>query len=472
MRELKYWQKIFAVSFILVFVCLVVTGFLFINAQFEKSLDLEVTNLLNQHRTLCYALASSFSYLSTAASSDLSEATNDIIRWYGAFASAAALYDDDDDVIHASNMGVPFPEPGENTTTYYMDIYNGSRSLIISSPITTGVRLVTASVLEPLYVQRTDQVRNYSRTMMLITVGISVVLLILSHGFTRPIKTLITAANQMAQGAYDIQIRENLPNELGELSRSYNQLSRAIQEKISQLETTSEEKQRFIEYLTHEIRTPLTAIIGHAEYLRHYPSTASRESEESSALIYREARRIEALANRLMGWIVLKNHAFILQACSISSIARDVGKTVEPLLKDKNLTLHTDVEPADIAVDGVMIRSLFINLLNNAIEASYPGGDILLYGKIISGDQYETGIVDQGKGIPAKDLSYVTDAFYRVDKSRSSIKGNLGMGLTICDQIARIHHTRLSIRSTFGQGTTVSIILKISGGGDSDDDME
>jgi signal transduction histidine kinase len=205
----------------------------------------------------------------------------------------------------------------------------------------------------------------------------------------------------------------------------------------------------------HELKTPMTAIIGYADMMR------SQKLEEeklilSADYIYQEGRRLEKLSFNLLDLIVLKRTEKPSGTFSAKSIFQYIGDTFSKL--DINLRIQYDER--QIYGEMSLIKTLLANLVDNAVKASEPSGLVEVTG-IATDCKYTFTIQDCGCGIPPEHLSKLTEAFYMVDKSRSHSRHGAGLGLTLCAEIARLHGTELTIESVVDIGTTVSFTLEV-----------
>ena len=138
---------------------------------------------------------------------------------------------------------------------------------------------------------------------------------------------------------------------------------------------------------------------------------------------------------------------------------RSVAAVTVPSLSSEGMTLDMRWEPGEIEVEPDLFKTLMINLVDNARKASPKGSVIELFGKAQDGG-YALYVRDHGRGIPAEELSKITEPFYMIDKSRSRAQNGAGLGLALGARIAELHGTKLEYESTVGEGTTVRILLK------------
>lgn len=238
-----------------------------------------------------------------------------------------------------------------------------------------------------------------------------------------------------------------------------------LERSIENLENVAARREEFIGSFAHELKTPLTAIIGYADMLR------SKEMQPKSRFtaagyIFSEGKRLEALSLKLMDIIVAGNQEFEPKRFEVGYFVRGVAAVTVPSLSNDGLTLDLRWEPGEIEVEPDLFKTLMINLVDNARKASHKGGVIELFGKVEDGG-YALYVRDHGRGMPKEELSRITEPFYMIDKSRSRAQNGAGLGLALCQRIAELHGTKLEYDSEEGKGTTVRILLK---GGSADEE--
>lgn len=211
----------------------------------------------------------------------------------------------------------------------------------------------------------------------------------------------------------------------------------------------------------HEIKTPLTSIIGYADLLRSRPARPE-QVRESAGYIFNEGRRLESLSRKLLELVVLDRQDFPLRPIPLDAFVRRVAGAMEPPLRQAGIRLAVRAEGVPALMEPDLMETVCVNLLDNARKAMEHGGEILLEGVSENGVPV-IQVTDQGKGIPAEELERVTEAFYMVDKSRSLAQGGAGLGLALCRRIVELHGGTLEIESEPGRGTRVRVRLK---GGD------
>lgn len=241
---------------------------------------------------------------------------------------------------------------------------------------------------------------------------------------------------------------------------------------ITQLKTYETMRADFVANLTHEIRTPLSALYGYAETLEHGvedPETAKR----FLGIIERQAKRLARLVDDLLS---LSNLERGLTPMKLEEVApRSILEDAAELMRERadrggiNLLIDGAGEMPSIRVDRDKMHQLFLNLIDNAIKYTPRGGRVTLQARLANhpsangGPAVEMIVADTGEGIPASDIPRLTERFYRVDRARSRELGGTGLGLAIVKHIVQLHQGTLNIDSRVGEGTTVTVALPVAG---------
>lgn len=281
-----------------------------------------------------------------------------------------------------------------------------------------------------------------------------------------PLGALSRAAGQIAEGEYKsrISISNRKGNkgylqtdEITDVAENFNKMAQKVEEHMEKLAEVNEKQRQLLGSLAHEIKTPMTAIIGHADLLLTIRLSEEKRTE-ALWFILKEGKRLSRLSEKMLilaGLYGEQSAGYKMRETDIGELFDMLKRQLSVLLKENKITLSTDVKPENLKkrMDEDLMFSLFINLLDNACKASEAGGRILL-----SAD--ETGVIveDFGKGIPKQEIDRVTEAFYMVDKSRTGKNGGAGLGLALCRQIADIHGAKMKIESVEGKGTKVSVL--------------
>lgn len=219
------------------------------------------------------------------------------------------------------------------------------------------------------------------------------------------------------------------------------------------LQALNDRQSRFVADLTHELKTPLTSMIGYADLLRSAPLDESRRRAAADA-IYHESTRLESLSQQLLALQGLQTDGVTLGSVPVAAVFADVARSLPDAALDCDAPAG-----ATVRADRVLLADLLRNLVLNALHAEPKDGTVHLT-CAETGGQWRLTVRDNGCGIPAGALPHLTEPFYRVDKARARANGGSGVGLALCAEIAAAFGTKLEFESTPGEGTTVAICLQ------------
>lgn len=223
------------------------------------------------------------------------------------------------------------------------------------------------------------------------------------------------------------------------------------------------QRQDFFSNASHELKTPITSILGFAELLEAGLITEPERAMDSVKVIRREAKRMCDLINDLLLIASLENSDGVQRADTTAvplEIANEIQEMLSPDIQSRHLTMETSGGGFSVPIPYVHLRNLLSNLMQNAVKYNVEGGSIWV--RIETDDTFfYLTVKDTGIGIPADLQSRVFERFFRVDKGRSRSVGGTGLGLSIVKHIVALYNGELSMESTPGEGTTISVKLKI-----------
>lgn len=284
-----------------------------------------------------------------------------------------------------------------------------------------------------------------SPMIMLIVVIIVVVCIALSHMLTRQ---LIAPIEKMAQNMEDASMEP-----------PYKELvpfASMIRKQHTDILSAAKARQDFSANVSHELKTPLTAISGYAELIE-----AGMVDEEKQKHFIQEirknAQRLLSLINDIIRLSELDrtDSQSTFDKFDLNEIVLECMEALDVNAKNRQVTLEYTGEKCNICGSKEMMRELTDNLVQNAIRYNKPNGSVWV--EVHGGDQPRLVVKDNGIGIPADEQQRIFERFYRVDKSRSKATGGTGLGLAIVKHIVEIHDAKLSLESELGQGTTITV---------------
>lgn len=281
--------------------------------------------------------------------------------------------------------------------------------------------------------------------------------IVISRGIARPVSRMMAASRRIAEGHYSERVHVSGGDELAELGLHFNDMA-------AQLEQVEQRRRELIGDVAHELRTPLTAIKGSMEGLIDGILPATPGTFEQ---IHREAGRLNRLVDDLqeLSRAEAGASALDLQSVNLSEIIQMVLRRMESQFRDEQIRLEVRLpsSPFRVSADPDRIEQVLTNLLSNALQYSRSGGTVWVEADPVDG-MARVSVRDNGIGIPASHLAHIFDRFYRVDKSRSRLRGGSGIGLTIARQWVENHGGRIWAESDGeGKGSRFIFTLPLQG---------
>ncbi len=272
----------------------------------------------------------------------------------------------------------------------------------------------------------------------------------------RPLRQISSASTKIANGNYGSRIPVYGKDEIASVAYNFNLMAGQVENQIKQLEEAAEQKQQFIDNFSHELRIPLTAIYGYAEYIQK-AFMSEEERYECTRFIMSECDRLQNMAYQLLDMALLNSDERKDSDCSVKELFMRSEKTMHVRAAKKEIKLTYSL-PQNYIIRGNMEQLLILinNLVDNAIKASRAEEEIRIWAYQESSD-IVVKVEDHGIGMEKEQLTHIKEAFYRVDKARSRAAGGAGLGLAICEKIIRIHHADMSFISEPGEGTIVKL---------------
>ena len=274
----------------------------------------------------------------------------------------------------------------------------------------------------------------------------------LSRSLTRPIRELTRATHAVSEGDLTQQVPVRSKDELGELARAFNKMS-------SELSHSINTRKQMTADIAHELRTPLSLILGHAEAVHDGVLPPSRENFE---IIREEATRLEHLVNdlRTLSLADAGELSIQLQIIEPVRLLNEVAALYQYQTQKKNITFELNAAPnlPNIEVDPGRMTQVLTNILDNAMRHTPEGGRIVLAAKEVD-DMVELSVQDSGPGLSVEDIDRIFDRFYRTDIARQREDGGSGLGLAIAKSIVQAHGGQLLAESEPGAGLKVKVRL-------------
>lgn len=306
-----------------------------------------------------------------------------------------------------------------------------------------------------LYRDRRELLNQYRLALLILLAAGGVCIFILSRYITKPIRELDMVVGRITAGDYEMRSHYSNTDEIGKLAENFNRMADRLLEQMQERELQAKQKEDFTASFAHELKTPLTSIIGYADMLNTI-ALSEEERREAYFYIYSQGKRLESLSHKLLELVSTEQSSFQIRPVHTKELEENIRTTMRPIFEKKKIKGKIMLERGTIYGDRDLLLSVLYNLLDNAVKAVETEGVILLKG-CCAGDGYEIKVVDNGRGIPKQDINRITEAFYMVDKSRSRKEGGAGIGMALCQKIIQLHKGGLRINSKVGEGTVIQL---------------
>ncbi len=458
---MQFGQKIFLMSFSLIVIAINEIGIIMINYTYESNIKKEIDKNMVQINNIISEVEKGIDNLSHIANIYLNN--NVHIEYYE---EGKKVY---------TNFKEEYPEIEERLLTQedkmtseeiykleaqlygydenYISVYIENNKLFMKMRKNAQV-IITLSDISEINNQKQEQI-DYFVTLSLATSFVIALFLSISVGFlTRKIKQLNKVVKEVEKGNYDAKIKKIGKDEIGSVGKSFNEMTQAVQKNILEIQKISENRKKFIGNLTHEIRTPLTSIVGYSSLIKNKKVTKQEVILEYSNRIYEEGKYIEQISQKLTDLLLLQNGNIEMEKINLSQELENIIEELKEIYPET--IFEKDIaENVIINMDKTLLKSLIRNLAKNAIKA-YEKNPIV---RIELSENKEIRVIDYGKGIPEQELEKIKEPFYTLSKDRNRKYSGMGLGLPLCIQIVEMQKGKLEIESIQNVGTKIIIKL-------------
>ena len=460
---MSYRLKLIITISVLIAITFSLGGTILITASFNNSLETETAAALNSFQTVLNTLYLLNSLGEQTGFDNLAEtlsrmAEQHVGHWQALSLTAGntVIYQNRSELL--GSYALPALSPDQCSYMCISDAYG--HGLLTLSTIVAGKQRLTLQArfdLSPVYAARENQQRLFMSTYAVVVVlGIRVAT-VLSFPLTGRLRRLAGVVRKIAGGDLSTRSRITSRDEFGQLSRDFDSMADKLQQNMAQLESDMQQQEQFMGAFAHELKTPMTAIIGFADLLRQ-GNLDENTRMMAANYIHSEGKRLEKLSFKLLEMIVLRKDGLTMKRVWLPRYLEEVEKALAPTLKNKGIRLICRAEQGRAVLEPDLVKSLLYNLIDNASKAMEGEGIIAVKASAIPGG-CQFLVADNGRGMEEKDLARITEAFYRVDKSRSRQQGGAGLGLALCKQIVELHNGTLHYESKLGSGTQVTVTL-------------
>lgn len=468
---MRFKFKVLIVNIIILSIALGIMGYMTIRMNFRLALDTIIDSSVSENNMIQtyveYELMEFLNSNETDMNAELKSIGNNIIRGMLSQDCCISVYYADDLIYtnDADSGAVPkdlLDIKGKLCKNYVLTSDNDNHYLYVASCNAVRhayLQIVTKRSVEGAYSLMNRQVNYYRIILSAILILGCIIIYIISTILTRPLEKLNRISDEMADGKYNMRAPVNSTDEIGQLAAKFNNMAYSVGKHVNELEEQIKRREQFVADFTHEIKTPLTTIIGYADTMR---SMELPREDQITSLNYMVSagKRLETMSRKLFDLIYLNRNDIEMSPVPVDSLIHEISSFSSPTLSAANISLVTDCAPATIVCNRDLLVTAFSNFIDNSRKASANGSRIELNG-ITDNNRYILSVKDYGIGMKKEHLDKICNEFYMIDKSRSRSEGSAGLGLSLAAIIVNRHNALLQIDSEEGIGTTVSVIFNL-----------
>lgn len=330
--------------------------------------------------------------------------------------------------------------------------YNKHRIMSISYPLSSqskqiGVIRLTTS-LEKVDAKIFNQISTSLIFCLFVIVASATASFLISRSIIHNVRDLTKVAMKLSDGQFKTKANEEAFGEFGELSKTLNTMSENIVKKEAL-------KNEFISNVSHELRTPLTSIKGWAITLQADDIDYDL-NQEGLKIIEKESERLSDMVEDLLDFSRFNSGKITMSkvAFNVIPIVQNIVSQFQPTTKKKNINMLVNFnrDPIIIVANEDRIKQLLLNIIDNAIKFTNEKGTIIV-DLLLENKEFQVSVIDTGIGIPEDEITLVTEKFWKGTSKGS----HTGLGLAICEEIAKAHGGKIKITSQVNKGTTVTV---------------
>lgn len=449
---MKFFYKMFLGMTVILAVALGMIEYVTLSYSLEHAVKREQDSALSQHQMIKYSIETVILNMkSEDVDKELTDMMSQSAKSIVGDEGGMYLADDDGKRIYANSCNYEQKDikVKDGTLTYSIvskentkdtGEKQSSRYIHVKSSFKLNDNryiLITESDITPVFDESKElRYRCSVYYIVILAVGMMVIL-ILSWMITKPLAGLTATTKKFADGDYTARSDVKTKDEIGELARAFNELAKNLESKVYELQMAAKKQEDFTANFAHELKTPMTSIIGYADTL--YQKKLSEDEVHSAAG-------------------VILNEGMRLEETRVSEIIADCVETAHEAAKKHNTEIVYSADEAWVWLEYDLFKTMLLNLIDNAVKSG--GSKVEVSGRLISHSIYRIAVSDNGRGIPPEDIERITEAFYMVDKSRSRSEHGAGLGLALVSRIAKLHDTKIHYESESGKGTRVYFDMK------------
>ena len=449
--KLKFREKTYLVTLVLFLLFLNTGIFSLAFYTYQSNMDSAEELCREEERVIAEAFAKDVEYLVQDSRRQL------IIEYYGEFYAdkgiRLAFIEGDEAKFSNLPEGLGIPAAGKSATRRA----ENRRYFVLAEDINSKYTMVYAKDVSYL----DEDFRRISIVFVITSLGASALLalclFLVLRKLSKPLERLRTAASDIADGNFQARADQSGGDEFSLLAADFNRMAEHVSAQMGELEANAKTKQRMLDNLAHEMRTPLTSIRGYAEYLRD-ANIGEAEKIEAIEYIISESERLKAIGEKLLDEAFVRENKINPERVNLGSMIFDVVKKLTVKASHAGVELRSEAEEIFVNCDKLLTELLITNLTDNAIKACRNNGTVKIGCARKDGNAFIC-VSDNGVGMTEEQLAHITEPFYRTDKSRSRGEGGTGLGLSLCERIAQAHGAELKFESAPEKGTKATVIF-------------
>lgn len=465
---MKFSWKIFISTIGISLAILSVGGSILLSALFQSTYQREVEHAIEENRMLQNSFAAYWSVTVQEAAVQEEQVRETALACVGGRKEdriRMRIFDSNQKILYDNTQTEPNPElltqAAADKRVHMLcrteDSYSIRTISMICLEHEEALCLESIRDVTTVFTEREAQLRIYRWWMLGILVTEGVCSCLMAVWLLRPLRRLSRTTRRLAGGNLSVRARIESGDEIGELASDFNEMADSLERQFEELEAVNQRQEDFIGSFAHELKTPLTSIIGYADMLRTR-EMSQEEQFQAANYIFKEGKRLEALSFKLLELLVIQHQELERKPVNARWLAEDIQGMLKPSLQQAGITLKVIVENEQIRIEPDLMKTVLLNLLDNGRKSMEEGGTLYLLGRKEE-EGFALYVRDKGKGIPKEELARITEAFYMVDKSRARRQGGAGLGLAICQEIVKRHEGTMTFKSVEGKGTIVRIWL-------------
>lgn len=485
---MKLWQKVFLCSFAMVVLAIDITLVVTLNLNFRSTIERETNRAALQNTYYKENLQSQIVYQRLIDNKlrlnpeQVESLITEMVSGQNDGKDQLVICRKNGEEIAKSNLRAAdvlteeFKEQVQDSETMLSQIvdFKEGTYMITGASVTLETEkymLYTVSDVTDIYQGLDWQIQFGQAAGVVFAAIIGIVLVIMSVRLLRPLSRINHSLRNIADGDYSLRLPADKSPEFNEIANNINRMSESIEQNVAEVQGLADQRQRFVDNFAHEMKTPLTSIMGFADLIRIQKEMSARKRQEYAGIIVEQTKRLQSLSSKMLQLSSLTHTELDWQEMEINTLFFDVYKTVLPVMTTRKVHLQIKPCTGHVRVDRDLFELLLSNFLDNAGKASSEGDTVRMWAEQEE-EQWKFFVRDEGVGIAKEELLHIREPFYMVDKSRSRKSGGVGLGLALCAQIVELHGADLQIESTLGEGTMITVVLPQKKGGEADEKTE